>query len=221
MSVAVTSDRADLLALCEKAGLAAVHLPCIAVSPIEEGVAVARRLGREANRIVITSIRVPALLWPEGMPPAPCSAVGPRTAVAVTDGGGRVDHVGDGGAEALLATLPPGDGMTLYPHAAAADPTVLAGAASAGIECVAVYATEPVAPADTPVDAVLFASPSAVEGWGRSRSLDGLAVGAIGATTANRLRALGREPDVIASTPTFADLLATMKRHLLHEGSLR
>ena len=101
-----------------------------------------------------------------------------------------------------------------------ADPAPAAGLRAAGAEVVAesVYETVPIAPASDTVDVAIFGSPSAVEGWCRSRSLDGLVVGAIGATTAAALTHRGHPSDVVPERPSFENLVKALTQHL-REGS--
>ena len=83
------------------------------------------------------------------------------------------------------------------------------------------YETVPLAPADDPVDAVIFGSPSALAGWLSSRDLSATAVAAMGSTTAEALRGAGREPDVVPSEPGAAAVVAALAAfvHQLSERS--
>jgi uroporphyrinogen-III synthase len=67
------------------------------------------------------------------------------------------------------------------------------------------------------VDVVTFASPSAVEGWTLSRSLD-LAVVAIGPTTCGALERAGHPPDLVADDPAFAALARSIAKHSRSTG---
>jgi uroporphyrinogen-III synthase len=60
------------------------------------------------------------------------------------------------------------------------------------------------------VEGVLFASPSAVEGWFLSRHTHDMMVVAIGPTTAAALHARGIHVDGTAATPSPAALAAAM-----------
>ncbi len=210
--VAVTTDRFDEAAdSYAEAGLEPVSLPCIRVEPSSSEVIIRARLRCAASDvIVITSPRVVSLLWPwGGMPDVEVMVVGTATAEAVTRAGGRVGLVGDGGLARLveLATDRLGEGRVVIVHAAGSDLAAMAQLrrVADSLDDFEVYRSVPVAPGTSIVDGVAFASPSAVAGWTLSRDLDGLAVGAIGATTARAL-APHRDPDVIAAQPSHRAL---------------
>jgi uroporphyrinogen-III synthase len=158
------------------------------------------------------------------------AAVGPATAAELEAAGWRVDRVGSGpGAEALVgAFAAAGDARgarVLFPASSLARDTLVTGLVELGAEVARVeaYRTLPAAlDAATcfaqldggAVDAITFASPSAVDGlanaFGRRRLLavlDRLAVASIGPTTSEALAALGRTPDAEAS-PSTVDGLA-------------
>jgi uroporphyrinogen-III synthase len=105
----------------------------------------------------------------------------------------------------------------LFPHAGGADLSTIGELEHAGadVSAVEVYVTTPVPPALDPVDAAIFGSPSAVEGWFRSRSLDDVVVAAIGATTNEALAHRGRPADLVPNRPDYGSLLemlsATMR----------
>jgi uroporphyrinogen-III synthase len=121
-------------------------------------------------------------------------------------------------------------GSVLFPAAAGAGDGVARAleAAGARVERVVAYRTR--APADAgsrlekalalPVDAVLFASPSAVRhlvellGESRARELSRRAVFAcIGPTTAAALRERGLDPAVVSPRQTGDDLVEALERH--------
>lgn len=222
VAVTTTQDGFDRFALpLRECGLSPLSLPCILVTPAAADVlARVRGAARDADRIVITSARAVATLWPDGsMPATPVLAVGGATAHAVRQAGGTVAATGDGGAADLVR----GAGSELaghtivYPHAAGADPAILEmlREAAARVMAAPVYSTQPIAPAAEPeVDAVLFASPSAVDGWRMSRPLRGVVLAAIGATTAAHIRSLHAEPAVIAPRPTPIALSRSLAAHL-------
>ena len=65
------------------------------------------------------------------------------------------------------------------------------------------YTTVPIACADTKVDAAIFGSPSAVDGWLIRRHLDGMVVAAMGQKTATALRVRGVDDPVVPDRPGF------------------
>lgn len=199
-------------------GFTPVRLPCVAIEPADDA---ARRqvhaaIG-DADWLFVTSATTVGILWPGGsMPATPAAAVGTATARAITEAGGVVGAVGDAGGADLADRLGAGPGLVVYPRAAGADDAVTRRLIAAGWDVIdaAVYTTVPIPPAGDPVDAVAFASPSAVEGWCSARSLDGLVAAAIGSTTAAALDQLGRRADVVADRPGHTHLAAALARHL-------
>lgn len=196
---------ADLLTA---AGLQPVSLPCIEVVPASGNeLDRARRAAGEADALLLTSPRTVGLLWPDGgMPAVPVAAVGSATAAVVEDAGGITELVGDAGGDELLAEWQNVDGRRIvFPHALGSDLGRLDTLQGRGahIERFPVYEARPTPPGPDPVDAALFASPSAVEGWLISRSLNELrAVGVIGATTAEAISQAGGIADAMADEPT-------------------
>jgi uroporphyrinogen-III synthase len=217
--VAITTDRfEDAAPWYAVRGLEPVALPCIRVVKAPEDALRSARLAAEsADLLLITSPRTVRLLWHgRRMPPVPVAAVGEATAAAVEQAGGSVRHIGSAGLAQLAADLSRQLplGRVVFPRAANADPAPLALVDSEGTEIVAfdVYRTVPTAPGPDPVDAVAFASPSAVEGWFLSRALDGLVVGAIGHTTAAALT--GHRPVVVPDRPSHRALAEELARSL-------
>lgn len=215
VGVTTAADRAAAVAeFVTLAGAKAVMLPCIAVtSPSAEDADTARALCDEADMIVITSARAVRALWPTGgMPTRPVAAVGTATAAAVLSAGGTVLTLGRSDGAGLVEQL--GNSVAglriALPQSAAATTTVAAGLRANGAEVHAVdaYAVEPIAAGDAPIDAALFASPTAVEGFTQSRDLDDIVVAAIGETTAKACRAHGAEPDVIPVEPSYPAMAA-------------
>ncbi len=221
VAITTTADTAPRVThLLRSAGLEPVTLPCIRI--VASGPKVLQRLrssARDADWIVVTSPRAVHVTWPDGeMPSVPVAAVGPAAASAVTRAGGRVEITGEAGAASILKALRPlvREKRVAFPHARTADPAIVAGLRAAGAEVMAesVYDTVPLAPATDAVDAVIFGSPSAVEGWCRSRHLDGLVVAGMGATTGSSLIARGHPPNVIPDQPGFESLVTALDRHL-------
>lgn len=201
-------------------GLAPVALPCVEVSARPVNVLrEARVKANDADWILITSARAIALLWPRGgMPAVSVLAVGPSTAEAAVRAGGSVAVVGEAGAGSLIEMVAGRVAGTsiFFPHASEADLTPVTSLEALGAEVtsVAVYETRSVAPGPEPVDAALFGSPSAVTGWGMSRSFDQVVLAAMGETTGNALAELGHPPDVVPSRPDFDLLIALVAHHL-------
>lgn len=222
-SVALTTTAtraAELVPIARTHGMQAVVLPCIEVLPARESVLeAARRSAANSDWLLITSARTVEYLWPDGhLPDVAVAAVGSPTAAAVMDAGGAVCLQGDSGSFDLISELVNlvEHATVCFPHGRGADISKVQPLAEAGgkVSTWEVYATEPVPPALDPVDAVAFGSPSAVEGWARSRGFAGVAVGAIGTTTAAAVSARGRSVDVVADRPEYAELLERLSSSL-------
>lgn len=205
--VAVTTDRFEQVAgLYEEAGLSPVSLPCVRLESAGASIVEdARTAAAGVDVVIVTSPRVVAMLWPDGaMPEVDVVAVGSKTAAAVRSAGGRVVVVGDAGLYRVvqLAQGRLEGAVVMLGHAAGSDPLalerlrVIAGRFDDRV----LYGMVPIAPDPIGVDAVSFASPSAVAGWRLSRDLEGLVAGAIGATTARAVSAI-RPPDVVSKRP--------------------
>ncbi|HSJ36026.1 MAG TPA: uroporphyrinogen-III synthase [Acidimicrobiia bacterium] len=214
MRVAVTTA-SDSYACWEEAlhsvGLEPLSLPCIEVHPAAEPIlADARRRAAAADLLFVTSARAVRILWPAGgFPSSPAAAVGEATAAAVEQAGGIVAVCGDGDGDDLVDLVI--DGVSgrrvFFPAARHADSARgrRLSAAGAHLDVEAVYATVPIAPGADPADAVVFGSPSSIEGWEMARRLDEVPVTAVmGSVTAAALRQRGREPDVIPERPSVA-----------------
>lgn len=199
-------------------GLTPVMLPCISISPAPP--AVLAELRDEASRadlIVITSARAVRIMWPDGnMPATPVAAVGTATADAVLEAGGVVKVTGSGGASDLVADLDVEGLRIVFPHARSADPKTDAELERMGAKVYAAtaYDTIPIAPNDDKVDAAIFGSPSAIDGWLLRRHLDGLVIGAMGPTTASALRVRGVEDPVQPDSPGFDALVAALAERI-------
>lgn len=209
-----TAEAAVTLApLAERSGLEPIVLPCIEYVVADSGIlATARERAAHADWLVLTSSRAVTALWPHGgMPGVAVAAVGPGTAEAVRVAGGVPSLVGDGGAAELYDLLSGHvSGRTVFfPHAASADLAGLDALESSGavVQSLAVYEVRPISPAVEPVAGVVFGSPTAVRGWFSSRSVDGLTVGAIGATTAAALSERGVPSVLVPPQPSFQLLI--------------
>lgn len=218
--VAITTDRFQRAAPdYRRLGLEPVRLPCIRVEPSDPGVlALAREAASLADLLVITSIRTLDLLWPDGsMPAVAVGAVGAMTSAAVAARGGRVVFRGGSGLADLVERRPDllASSRVVFPHAAGPNhgAVEVLRERAAHLSEFDVYRSVPVAPGSEPVEASAFASPSAVEGWLLSRSLDDITVGVIGPTTAEAV-GLHRPPDVIADRPSHRSLAEAMASYL-------
>ncbi len=204
--------------LLTEARLVPVPLPCIrVVAAPGDSIRRLRAAAERADWIVVTSRRAIDHVWPEGDIPAhpAVAAVGPRTAAAVREAGGRVEIVGSGGAAELrdlLAGRVAGR-CVVFPHSRIADPETARWLRAEAAEVVAepAYDTMPVPPGDDPVDAAVFGSPSAVAGWRLSRSFDGILCAAMGETTAAALARAGAPAGTVAERG-FAELVGRLER---------
>ncbi len=207
-------------------GVQPVVLPCIEVTAAPPArLDEARAIAAAADWVMITSPRVIAFLWPHGdFPDTRVAAVGSSTAHAVEDAGGRVDIIGDRGADALAtALLKTADiGSVAVLQASNASPRAVATLERGRVSVtpVHVYHTTPIAPDPDPVDVVTFGSPSAVTGWLLSRDLDGLVVAAIGDTTGAALSRMGHTPDIVAPTPGYRTMAKAVETFLKERSSV-
>ncbi len=202
-----------------RSGLEPVSLPCLEIVPAsDEDLARVRELAGDFDAVVLTSARAVALLWPDdGMPSTPVAAVGEATAAAVEAAGGVVETVGRSGGDALLEGWDGAGRRVLFPHAEGTDRSRLdeLGAVVAELAAISIYAARPISPGPDPVDAAVFASPSAVDGWLLSRSFAELrVVGAIGTTTARAIDEAGGTVDAIPDGPSVDALVEAVARAL-------
>ncbi len=219
-----TPDRIDVLTVeAARLDFDAVPLPCIRVDVTPGGVASLAAAVSDADVLVITSARTVEILGSAGLPQLPIVAVGPATANAVEDAGGDVVWTGSDGirrladeAQGLLV-----DRRIIVAGASntASESVEQLGRTARSIVSVPLYVTVPVAPADDPVDAVIFGSPTAVVGWLMSRELSHLMIGAIGGTTAAALRERGVEPDVVPEGPGFTNTIEGMAARRLERSA--
>jgi len=213
VAVTTSADRAAASAIpFTMAGLQPVTLPCIRIEPVyEDLIEAVRTSALQADLLVVSSGRTLDILWPEGdLPDCAFAAVGRTTARKIKDRGGRVAFTGTEGSM-NLADLVAGRvvGKTvIWPHANGADPAPLQRVADRAKVFAAptIYTAVPQAPATEQVDLITFASPSAVEGWTMSRSLDEAPIAVIGNTTRRAIEELDSKVDVVAPSPTFQAL---------------
>lgn len=218
--VAITTDRFDSVASeYLGVGLEPLPVPCVDVVVAVEGVLTrAREAASHADLMLITSPRTVELLWPRGgMPPIGVVTVGATSAAAVEAAGGRVVVTGRSGLADLLDVVSDelGAARVVFPHAAGTDPGLVARLRSlvSDLEEQEIYRAVPVAPDSTPVDAVVFASPSAVTGWLLTRDFEEVVVGVIGATTRAAV-APHRVPEVVAPEPSHYSLARALSSYL-------
>jgi len=222
-SVAITTsaDRFDEVSRpFATLGFSPVSLPCIRIEPTDDDLlAAAATAAADVDLLFLTSVRTIRLLWPDGgMPSVPTAAVGAATARAVTEAGGEVTVVGNGGGLDLIERIRSLRGIhsVFFPHAGGTDPRVLDALRSTVdvTSTIPVYRAVPVAPGADPVDAVAFASASAVDGWFLTRKLDDVTVAAIGRPTADAIAGHGARVDAIADTPGL-DTMASALREVV------
>ena len=226
--VAVTAGveaSAGMAAELVMVGLRPISLPCVRIQQADGAdLARARASVEEADLVVLTSSRALDVLWPSGpIPATPIAMLTPAGAARVEERGGRVAHVGTGNPSDFTAYLvrKATGKRVAYPHAEGVDPRVIVSLADAAGElvAVAVYGWIPLAPAPDPVEAVVFESSLAVEGWMEARDLSGIVAAAIGPATAAALRRYGHGPDILVRRPHFEILAETLASALL--GSLQ
>jgi uroporphyrinogen-III synthase len=245
--VAVTRGKGGedgLSARLRELGARVLDVPAIAVAPPESWAELDAALSNldqfdwiafaSATAVDATLSRVVAL----GMAPPPVgtrlAAVGKGTADRLQERLRAPDLVpGSATGAALAAAMAPHmrGRRVLVPRAAEGRPELVDGLVEAGADVLAVacYRTVPASPLsitplgeallDGTVDAVTFASPSAVRsivaGLGaRAALLDRCALAAIGPTTAAALREAGLRVTVTPAASTAADLADAIARHL-------
>ena len=216
VAITTTEDRIDEVAVSFLArGLQPVALPCIRVRPAGDRVLTSVKDAISSiGDVMVSSARAVEVLWLEGETvDADFHVVGSATAEAVERRGGTVRSEGSGGLIDLVERMVPlGLRRLVFPRADGTDLGSIEPLIASGVEVVStvVYRTEQLRPAADEVDAVAFASPSAVEGWLSSRSLDGVVVAAIGPTTAAALVRHGVGVDVVPPRPRHGDLAAKL-----------
>lgn len=183
-----------------------VAAPCITIRPEAPDIlASVRAMGEDVGTVMISSARTIGILWGSSVPPLSFITVGPVTTQTVRSAGGQVVLEGTSGLAAVMDQLDSIESRIVFPHGSGTD-TDLITAAAVEIISRQVYRTESIDPPNDRVDAVVFASPSAVDGWFRTRDVSGLVVAAIGETTAQRLQQLGVAVDVVPARPRFGEL---------------
>ncbi len=216
VAITTTEDRFDGVAASFLAhGLQPLALPCIRIRPASDDVLTSvKDAVTSIGDVMVSSATAVEVLWREGETvDAGFYVVGSATAEAVERRGGTVRLEGSGGLTDLVERVVPlGLRRLVFPHADGTDLDSIEPLIASGVEVVStvVYRTEQLRPAADEVDAVAFASPSAVEAWLSSRPLDGIVVAAIGPTTAAALVRHGVGVDVVPPRPRHGDLAAEL-----------
>lgn len=216
VAITTTEDRYDGVAASFLAhGLQPVSLPCIRIRPASDDVLTSVKDAISSiGDVMVSSARAVEVVWRDGETvDAGFYVVGSATAEAVKRHAGTVRLEGAGGLSDLVERLVPfGLRRLVFPHADGTDLESIEPLIASGVDVVSavVYRTEQLGPATDEVDAVAFASPSAVEGWLSSRPLDGVVVAAIGPTTAAALVRHGVEVDIVPPRPAHGDLAAEL-----------
>jgi hydroxymethylbilane synthase len=247
----------ELCRLLAAAGASPIAVPMIATRPLADTarldaalqslesfrwVLVASATGAEIVGRRLHSVR-PSFAWDDRAPRV--AAVGPATAAALARAGIPVHlvpsaHSGEAAAEEVAARDPRG-----LPGCRVLLPRALEGREEAGtilrqrgarVEEVPAYRTEPREPTegelallDAGVDAVLFASGSAVGAWcrhvkARPRSAEaaaGAAVACIGPATASAAKEQGLRVNVEATTHTAAGLVEALDGYFARARGVR
>jgi uroporphyrinogen III methyltransferase / synthase len=216
----------------KRRGATALVLPCITTEVIDTPAvrAALATAGAATDWLVFTSRRgvaAFATLHPQPLPRATrLAAVGDATATEARERLGRIDHVGAGGTAAALAdSLAARADFTsgtscVLPLAANAAPSLEQRLTAAGAACVRidVYRTVPAAAGERKqalstlnVDKILFASPSAVEGFSNLVDCDvGVGIYTIGPSTTAAARAHGLDVAGQARQPSLQGLVEAM-----------
>lgn len=227
------------------AGAAVVALATRATAPAADGGAALRAATRSLGGtewVVLASTTAVEALFAElhdarDLAGVRVAAVGSATAAALAAHGVTADLVGTpgrgrGAAEALLERFPapsgPGPKRVLVPRAAGGRPELLEGLTRLGWQARAVEAYRSVVPAADPetleraaaADAVVFASPSAVEGYCELAGAARLppSVVTIGPTTSAAVRARGVAVAAEAASPDPDALVAALEAALGASG---
>jgi uroporphyrinogen-III synthase len=215
-------ENESLAARLADAGITSVVVPCVRVVDLEDpapfGAALAAlgsgdilmltsRAGARAVRRALGTARCAA----------PVAALGGATADACRAAGLAVTYTASTATGAALAAelpLPRGVVMLARSDRAASEPVHILRRRGARVRDVVAYRTEPVAATGLPdADAVVFASPSAVDGYTASGAPAPAVVVAVGTTTATRIRSRLRADPLIAGTDE-ATIVATISSAL-------
>lgn len=222
------AERGELADHLQALGADVVHVPLIAIAePADGGAALRRALARvdAFDWVVVTSVNGARAVGAAvaGHPQLRLAAVGPATGAVLAQLAGRaVDLIAAvPRAEGLVAEFPGPPARVLIAQADRAAPTLADGLAARGhaVETVTAYATVTRRPPDDElarldaVDAVVFASGSAVESWVDVRGdATPPVVVAIGPVTARAAQRLGVTVTSVAASPGPAGVAAALAR---------
>ena len=214
-------ENSGLATRLASAGIASREVPCIRIEPLADAAPLRDALLALTadDLLVITSragARAVAVALGGRACAAPVGAVGPATAAACGAAGLRVvftPSVPSGAALAEQLPLPRGAVLLARSDRAAAEAAAILRGRGALVGEVVAYRTVALPVDRVPAaDAVVFASPSAVEGFAAAGTRPGVAI-AIGPATADRVRALlGTEP--VVATPDDDGLARTIQSAL-------
>ncbi|HEV2010045.1 MAG TPA: uroporphyrinogen-III synthase [Candidatus Limnocylindria bacterium] len=216
-------ENAGLATRLAAAGIASRELPCIRIEPLVDPAPLRDALlALTADDLLVITSRAGASAVAAALGgracAAPVAAVGPATGAACGAAGLQVvftPSVPSGTALALELPLPRGAVLLARSDHAAVEPAAILRGRGALVGEVVAYRTVTLRRDRVPAaDAVVFASPSAVEGFAAARTPPGFAVAiAIGPATANRVRVLlGTEP--VVATPDEDELARTIQSAL-------
>lgn len=191
-------------------GIASRELPCIRIEPLTDAAPLrdaVLALG-PSDLLVVTSAagaRAIVAALDGRTAAASVAAVGPATAAACAAAGLRVTFqptVATGAALAAELPLPPGAILLAQSDLAGPETAAALRARGAVVGVVVAYRTVALSHEQAPdADAVVFASPSAVDGFAAAGARPRIAI-AIGPRTADRCRArFGSEPIVATPDP--------------------
>jgi uroporphyrinogen-III synthase len=213
-------ENARLAARLAEHGIASREIPCVEVRPLEDQSPLrdAIRALTGDDLLVITSragARAVATALGGAACAAPVAAVGAATASACRDASLRVaftPSVPSGAALATQVPLPRGAILLARSDRAAPEPAAILAGRGAKVGEIVAYRTAPVAPREAvPAGAVVvFASPSAVDGFALSGATDLAGAVVIGESAAIRVRTvLGMEARVAA--PDDDEIVAAVR----------
>ena len=216
-------ENAALAARLAAAGIASKELPCIRIEPLADAAPLREALlTLTADDLLVITSRAGASAVAVALGgrvcAAPAAAVGSATAAACRAAGLRVvftPSVPTGTALAEQVPLPRGAVLLARSDRAAAAPIVILRRRGAFVREVVAYRTAVLPLGQVPAaDAVVFASPSAVEAFAavKIRPVVGIAI-AIGPATAERVRTLLSIEPVVA-TPDDDELAHTIQSAL-------
>lgn len=214
VAVTTSEDRyAGMASELVAVGLQPVRVPCVSVRVAESDVLFRTRAAcEEADLIVLLASRPLQLLWGDSrLPDTPFAVVSPALAAHVASRGGRVAVVGEGNgldfAELLAEHIT--EKRVVMAHGATTDPRVVVALkdSCADMHSFPIYCSMPQPPDHgDELDAAVFLSPVAVEGWVQGRGLGDMTVACLGSATEGALRRYDRDPEVISRSRTYSEL---------------